>query len=68
MAYYFNTPPNVDGSPTIHALTVISELSNRRAIACIDVIVAGLPHITEAGTNTTIKGLDLTSVIELHTF
>ena len=68
MVYYFNIPLSVDGSPTILPLTVISKLSKRPGLAFIHIIVAGLPHITEAGTNTTIKGLDLTSVIELHTF
>jgi carbonic anhydrase len=56
-----------DGSSTFLVLTVLFELSNGTGLAFIDTIVAGLPAITQAGTNTTVDGLDLTPVIELQT-
>jgi carbonic anhydrase len=48
-------------------LTVLFELSEGPRLAFIDTIVAGLPAITQAGTNTTVDGLDLASVIDLQT-
>ena len=57
----------LDGSSTFLAVTVLFELSDGPGLAFIDNIVAGLPAITQAGTNTTVHGLDLTPIIDLQT-
>jgi carbonic anhydrase len=46
-------------------LTVLFELSNGPGVDFIDTIVAGLPAIPHAGTNTTLSRLDLTPAIDL---
>jgi carbonic anhydrase len=56
-----------DGTSTFLVLTVLFELSSGTGVAFVDTIVVGLPAITQAGTNTTIEGLDLTPAIDLCT-
>jgi carbonic anhydrase len=46
-------------------LAVLFELSTGQGVDFVDSIISGLPYITTPASNTTVSGIDLTSVIDL---